>query len=76
MHVYLIAKSIGLGNGKHRPLKIPRVSFEQVINDVGLPKVFAESILSNNGCFASFVERPKVGDEITPPYLCVFPVLP
>lgn len=67
-------RSIGLGNGKHRPLTVSGPLLNQMIEDVGLPKAFPEAILSNNGNFASFVEWPKATNEASPPYLCMYEV--
>ncbi|MCJ1466914.1 hypothetical protein MMC07_005536 [Pseudocyphellaria aurata] len=69
-----VARSIALGKGSlNKPLSIEKEGFKQIISAYGFPKVFADTVQSNNGAFACFVDHEKVDDEwFPPPFLCGF----
>lgn len=56
------------------PLSVGKDSLTQIMSGCGFPKVFAETIRSNNGAFACFLEHNKVNDIVSPAFLCeLFP---
>lgn len=66
-----MSRSIGLGGGgSNGRLFIGKDCFKQIMIDHGFPKVFAETIRSNNGSFACFLDHAKVEDKVSSSFLC------
>lgn len=67
----LMARSIGLGKGStNKPLSIGKDGFKQIMSGYGFPKVFADTVQSNNGSYACFVDHEKVDDQVSSTFLC------
>lgn len=70
-----MARSIGLGGGsRRRRLIIGKDSFKKIMSCYGFPKVFAETIRSNNGSFACFLDHEKTDEKVGSSFLCGFPL--
>lgn len=54
------------------PLSIGKDLFEQVMHGSGFPKVFAETIMTTTGSYSCFLDNEKVGDTMSPSFLCRF----
>lgn len=70
-----MARSIGVGKAtgsENTGLKIKKDFFKQIMSVYGFPKVFAETMRSNNGAFACFLDHEKVNDKVSSSFLCEF----
>lgn len=66
----LIAWRAARGDGRQGPISATDDFFTQVMDRFELPRVFVQSVSSNQGSLASFVGYEMVGKEHHPAYLC------